>query len=86
MSGLGGSSANSPQLDCFRPGAASDAHRPAVRAFIQWHRDAARDPKALPKHFEDWENKTMHAAPQPEAPPNQPICARTERTGMRPTT
>ncbi|MFE1444392.1 DUF6300 family protein [Streptomyces sp. NPDC058739] len=27
---------------------ACDARRPAARAFIQWHRDADRDPKALP--------------------------------------
>ncbi|MFJ8158775.1 DUF6300 family protein [Streptomyces sp. NPDC094468] len=52
---------------------ACDAHRPAARAFIQWH----RDPKALPKLFEDWETETMHAqgwmpAPQPDAPPSPP--------------
>ncbi|MFI1076259.1 DUF6300 family protein [Streptomyces puniciscabiei] len=53
---------------------ACDAHRPAARAFIQWH----RDPKALPKLFEDWESETMHAhgwarAPQPEGPPSPPV-------------
>ncbi|MFF8676179.1 DUF6300 family protein [Streptomyces sp. NPDC015242] len=40
---------------------ACDAHRPAARAFIQWHRDPDRAPKALPKLFEDWETGTMHA-------------------------
>jgi hypothetical protein len=54
---------------------ACDAHRPAARAFIQWYRDPDRDPRALPKLFEDWETETMHAhgwarAPQPEAPPS----------------
>ncbi|MFE2736248.1 DUF6300 family protein [Streptomyces sp. NPDC059349] len=29
---------------------ACDAHRPAARAFIQWHRDSDRDPKALPQY------------------------------------
>jgi hypothetical protein len=52
---------------------ACDAHRPAARAFVQWHEDPARDPQALPKLFEDWESETMHAhgwarAPQPEPP------------------
>ncbi|MFF9627256.1 DUF6300 family protein [Streptomyces griseosporeus] len=56
---------------------ACDARRPAARAFIQWHRDPERDPKALPKLFEDWETETMHApgwtrAPRPEAPPSSP--------------
>lgn len=56
---------------------ACDAHRPAARAFIQWHRDADRDPKALPGLFEDWETETMHAhgwarAPQPSASPGPP--------------
>ncbi|MEU0002164.1 DUF6300 family protein [Streptomyces microflavus] len=53
---------------------ACDAGRPAARAFIQWHRDTDRDPKALPQLFEDWETETMHAkgwvrAPQPDAQP-----------------
>jgi hypothetical protein len=53
--------------------AACDAHRPAARAFIRWHRDADRDPKALPQLFQDWETETMHAhgwarAQEPEAP------------------
>ncbi|MGW6145677.1 DUF6300 family protein [Streptomyces sp. NPDC055140] len=52
---------------------ACDAHRPAAHAFIQWHRDSDRDPKALPQLFGDWETETMHAsgwarAPRPEAP------------------
>ncbi|MEU0111492.1 DUF6300 family protein [Streptomyces sp. NPDC006251] len=52
---------------------ACDADRPAARAFIRWHRDPDRDPKALPQLFEDWEAETMHAhgwarAEQPEAP------------------
>ncbi|MGW0885551.1 DUF6300 family protein [Streptomyces sp. NPDC002671] len=52
---------------------ACDAHRPAVRAFIRWHRDPDRDPKALPQLFEDWETETMRAhgwvrARPPEAP------------------
>ncbi|MCX4706971.1 DUF6300 family protein [Streptomyces sp. NBC_01373] len=56
---------------------ACDARRPAARAFIQWHRDAARDPKALPQLFEDWETETMHThgwarAPQPEPPASLP--------------
>ncbi|MGX1887123.1 DUF6300 family protein [Streptomyces sp. NPDC055287] len=56
---------------------ACDARRPAARAFIQWHWDPDRDPKALPKLFEDWEAETMHAhgwarAPQTEAPPSPP--------------
>ncbi|MEU2026155.1 DUF6300 family protein [Streptomyces sp. NPDC016469] len=56
---------------------ACDAGRPAARAFIQWHRDAGRDPGALPQLFEDWEAETMHAhgwsrAPQPEAPSSPP--------------
>nr|WP_168504484.1 DUF6300 family protein [Streptomyces sp. S1D4-11]QIY93172.1 hypothetical protein HEP87_01875 [Streptomyces sp. S1D4-11] len=55
---------------------AYDAHRPAARAFIRWHRDPDRNPKALPQLFEDWA-ETMHAhgwarAPQPEAPPSPP--------------
>lgn len=54
-----------------------DARRPAARAFIQWHRDPDRGPKALPQLFEDWESETMHAhgwarAPQPETPPSPP--------------
>jgi hypothetical protein len=40
---------------------ACDAHRPAARAFIRWHRDPDRDPTALPKLFEDWESETMAA-------------------------
>jgi SAM-dependent methyltransferase len=40
---------------------ACDAERPAARALIRWHRDPGRDPKALPKLFEDWETETMHA-------------------------
>ncbi|MFE6904022.1 DUF6300 family protein [Streptomyces sp. NPDC057717] len=56
---------------------ACDVHRPAARAFIQWYRDADRDPTALPQLFEHWEAETMHAhgwsrAPQPEAPPSPP--------------
>jgi hypothetical protein len=52
---------------------ACDGERPAARAFIHWHRDPDRDPKALPKLFEDWETETTHAhrrarAEQPEAP------------------
>ncbi|MFC9242479.1 DUF6300 family protein [Streptomyces sp. NPDC057136] len=55
---------------------ACDTRRLAARAFIQWYRDPDRDPKALPKLFEDWD-ETMHAhgwprAPQPEAPPSPP--------------
>ncbi|OEJ22171.1 hypothetical protein AR457_40590 [Streptomyces agglomeratus] len=38
---------------------ACDARRPAARAFIQWYRDPDRDPKALPKLFEDWEAETL---------------------------
>ncbi|MGJ5748582.1 hypothetical protein FB563_6101 [Streptomyces puniciscabiei] len=50
------------------------ARSPAARAFIQWHRDPDRDPKALPKLFEDWETENMHAhgwfrAPQLPSPP-----------------
>ncbi|OXZ02291.1 hypothetical protein BEH93_28950 [Streptomyces sp. 2R] len=45
--------------------------RPSRRP--QWHRDAGRDPKALPQLFEDWETETMHAQgwvpPQPAAQP-----------------
>ena len=57
--------------------AACDAHRPAARAFIRWHRDADRDPKALPQLFEDWETETMHAhgwarAQEPAAPFSPP--------------
>jgi hypothetical protein len=57
--------------------AACDARRPAARAFIRWHRDADRDPKALPQLFEDWETETMHAhgwarAQKPEAPFSPP--------------
>ncbi|WP_143659728.1 DUF6300 family protein [Streptomyces pharetrae] len=59
---------------------ACDAERPAASALIRWHRDPDRDPKALPKLFEDWETETMHAqgwarAEQPEAaacPPAPP--------------
>jgi hypothetical protein len=56
---------------------ACDAHRPAARAFIRWHRDADRDPSALPQLFEDWETETMHAhgwarAAPPEAPASPP--------------
>ncbi|MFE6163704.1 DUF6300 family protein [Streptomyces sp. NPDC056486] len=40
---------------------AYDAHRPAARAFIQWHRDADHEPKILPKLFADWETETMRA-------------------------
>jgi hypothetical protein len=53
---------------------ACDADGPAASAFSRWHRDPDRDPKALPKLFEDWETETMHAAhgwaraEQPEAP------------------
>ncbi|MFJ6837336.1 DUF6300 family protein [Streptomyces sp. NPDC091209] len=57
--------------------AACDAHRPAARAFIHWYRDPDRDPKALPRIFEDWETETMHAhgrtrSPQAEASPGPP--------------
>src|SRR4051812_14123309 len=57
--------------------AACDAHRPAARAFIRWHRDADRDPKVLPQLFEDWETETMRAhgwarAKEPEAPFSPP--------------
>jgi hypothetical protein len=56
---------------------ACDAHRPAARAFIRWHRDADRAPKALPQLFEDWEAETMRAhvwarAEEPEAPCSPP--------------
>ncbi|MEW2426345.1 DUF6300 family protein [Streptomyces nigra] len=56
---------------------ACDADRPAARAFIQWHHNPDRDPKALPALFEGWESETMHAhgwvrAPQSEAPPSPP--------------
>ncbi|MFF4542144.1 hypothetical protein [Streptomyces aureus] len=49
---------------------AGDARRLAARAFIRWY----RDPKALPKLFEDWETETMHShgwsrALHPETPP-----------------
>jgi hypothetical protein len=39
---------------------ACDADRPAAAAFIWWHLDPDRDPDALPRLFEDWENETMH--------------------------
>ncbi|WP_055616342.1 DUF6300 family protein [Streptomyces phaeochromogenes] len=56
---------------------ACDAHRPAARAFIRWHRDPDRDPAALPHLFEDWETETMHAhgwarAQEPEVPFSPP--------------
>ncbi|MER6274406.1 DUF6300 family protein [Streptomyces sp900105755] len=47
-----------------------DAYRPAARAFIRWHRDADRDPTALPQLFEDWETETMHAQGWARAPRN----------------
>jgi hypothetical protein len=58
--------------------AACVAHRPAVRALIQWYRDSDRDSKALPRLFEDWEAETLHAhdwsrAPQSEVPPRPPV-------------
>ncbi|MGW0572986.1 DUF6300 family protein [Streptomyces tauricus] len=57
---------------------ACDAHKPAARAFLDWHRDPDRDPGILPQLFEDWETETMHAhgwarAAEPEAPPAQPV-------------
>ncbi|MFD7678272.1 DUF6300 family protein [Streptomyces sp. NPDC060187] len=50
-----------------------DAHRPAARAFIDWHADPDRDLTAVPRLFEDWEIETMHAhgggrAPQGKLP------------------
>ncbi|MFZ4302743.1 DUF6300 family protein [Streptomyces cinereoruber] len=53
---------------------ACDAHHPAARALIHWHRDTDRDPQALPQIFEDWETEALYArgwarAPQPEIPP-----------------
>ncbi|MGW1041048.1 DUF6300 family protein [Streptomyces sp. NPDC002547] len=50
---------------------ACDAHRPAARAFIRWHRDADRDPAALPQLFEDWETETMHAHGWVRAQPSE---------------
>ncbi|MFB7758175.1 hypothetical protein ACFC18_52860 [Streptomyces sp. NPDC056121] len=55
--------------------------------FIQWHRDAVRDPQAPPQLFEDWETKTLHAhgwrrAPYQAAPPGPPA-PRTLRAGLR---
>ncbi|MFI7019965.1 DUF6300 family protein [Streptomyces sp. NPDC050164] len=52
---------------------ACDADLPAASAFIRWHRDPDRGPKALPKLFEGWETETMRAhgwsrAAQREAP------------------
>ncbi|MFF0142347.1 DUF6300 family protein [Streptomyces sp. NPDC005227] len=56
---------------------ACDAHRPAARAFMQWHRDPDRDPAALPSLFEDWETETMRAhgwvrGQEPEVPDSPP--------------
>ncbi|MFF1680776.1 DUF6300 family protein [Streptomyces sp. NPDC058256] len=56
---------------------ACDAHKPAARAFLDWHRDPDRDPEILPQLFEDWETETMHAhgwsrAAEPEAPSAPP--------------
>ncbi|MFI9829589.1 DUF6300 family protein [Streptomyces sp. NPDC051913] len=58
-------------------GADCDAERPAAGPFILWHHDPDRDPKALPKLFEDWELETMHShgwsrVPQ-EATPSSPL-------------
>ncbi|WP_327675393.1 MULTISPECIES: DUF6300 family protein [unclassified Streptomyces] len=60
---------------------ACDSGRPAARAFIQWYRNPDRDPKELPKLFEDWVTETMHAhgwvrAPEPDAPPGPPAALR----------
>ncbi|MFI8194515.1 DUF6300 family protein [Streptomyces sp. NPDC085946] len=65
---------------------ACDAHRPAARAFIQWHRDTDRDPRSLTELFEAWETETMHAhgwvhAPQPR--PAQPTSPPAPRTALR---
>ncbi|MFD5748991.1 DUF6300 family protein [Streptomyces sp. NPDC127033] len=38
-----------------------DAHRPAARAFLKWHRDADRSAEDLPHLFSDWESETMQA-------------------------
>ncbi|MET7830728.1 DUF6300 family protein [Streptomyces sp. NPDC005386] len=56
---------------------ACDAHRPAARAFIQWHRDPDRDLDVLPSLFEDWETETMRIhgwvrGLQPQAPDSAP--------------
>ncbi|MFE7076479.1 hypothetical protein ACFU96_40970 [Streptomyces sp. NPDC057620] len=55
-----------------------NGHKPAARAFIEWHRDPGRDPDALPQLFEDWETEVMHAhgwarATEPEAPPSPQV-------------
>ncbi|MEW2290227.1 DUF6300 family protein [Streptomyces sp. NPDC047841] len=57
---------------------ACDAHRPAARAFIQWHRDPDRDPKALPKLFGSPSNRVCGAVREPvTAPTIAPVVSRT---------
>ncbi|MFE2038888.1 DUF6300 family protein [Streptomyces scopuliridis] len=38
-----------------------DAHRPAVSAFLKWHRDPERTSERLPQLFSDWETETVQA-------------------------
>lgn len=64
--------------------AACDAHRPAARAFIRWHRDSDRDPKALPQLFEDWETETMHAHGWARAPQLEPPTSPAPPPGLTP--
>ncbi|WP_443071242.1 DUF6300 family protein [Streptomyces sp. YIM 132580] len=64
---------------------ACDAHRPAACSLIQWHRDPGRDPKVLPKLFEDWGTEIMLAhgwvrTPQADTPPSPPADLRPRPT------
>ncbi|GHA73222.1 hypothetical protein GCM10010372_84510 [Streptomyces tauricus] len=57
---------------------ACDVHKPAARAFLDWHRDRDPDRDILPQLFEDWETETPHAhgwarAAEHEAPPAPPV-------------
>ncbi|WP_407706612.1 DUF6300 family protein [Streptomyces scopuliridis] len=61
-----------------------DGHRPASRAFIEWHRDVDRSAERLPQLFADWEMEAMQAKGwvriiEDETPSDLPACE-----GLRP--
>ncbi|MFC6849933.1 DUF6300 family protein [Streptomyces caelestis] len=62
---------------------ACDADRPAAGAFIRWHRNPDRDPKALPKLFEEWETETMYAHGWSRAAQSRRLLARRPHPASR---
>ncbi|MFH8492464.1 DUF6300 family protein [Streptomyces longisporoflavus] len=61
-----------------------DAHKPAARAFISWHRAPQLNAARLSRLFHDWEDVIMHAHGWARAPRTAPLPGPQARPGLTP--